>query len=168
MAWQEVETDVGEKVGRCSYSVHLKHGGARVSLPPAVADLMKWTAKTRFKLQVGAGESEGQLRLVATADGKIAGKSPPKGKGLLVRLGRWKSLAPRDVDKVFVEHDADPATGALIVHLPPHALMAAPAPRAPVVPPKAAPAGAARTDVTSKFFDDPKKTNGRPVSRPPT
>lgn len=164
MAWQEVETDVGEKVGRCSYSVHLKHGGARVSLPDTVATELGWSVKTKFKLQVGAGELDGSLRVVADPKGKISGKAPPnKGQSLTIRLGRWKSLAPRDVDKVYVEHDADKANGALVIRLPTHALAVAPAPR-----PNPNANGAAKTDVTSKFFDDPKKpVSGRPVSRPP-
>lgn len=163
MAWQEVETDIGNKVGRCSYSVHLKHGGARVSLPEVVASELGWTVKTRFKLQVGAGELEGALRLVADAKGKISGKSAPKGGGLTIRLGRWPSLAPRDVDKVSVDHEMQKDAGALVVRLPAHALAIAPAARIPAL------IGVAKTDVSHKFFDDPKnKAGGRPVSRPPT
>lgn len=167
MAWQEVETDIGAKIGRCSYSVHLKHGGARVSLPEVVAKELGWTAKTRFKLQVGAGESEGALRVVADAKGKISGKSAPKGGGLTIRLGRWPSLAPRDVDKVSVEHEVQREASALVVRLPTHAQAVAPAPRtmvAPTIPPQAN----GKVDVSSKFFNDPKPpANGRPVSRPP-
>lgn len=165
MAWQEVETDVGEKIGRCGYSVHLKHGGARVSVPPSVAGELGWTSKTRFKLQVGAGESEGALRLVADAKGKIAGKAPPKqGGGLTIRLGRWPSLAPRDVDRITVEHEVQKEACALVIRLPTHALAVAPAPRSSA----SALVANGKTDVSSKFFNDPKPpTTGRPVSRPP-
>lgn len=165
MAWQEVETDVGSKVGRCTWSVHLKHGGARVSVPESVTAELGWNKATKFKLQVGAGETDGSLRIVADSLGKIIGKAPPKGKGLLIRLGRWPALAPRDVDKIAVEHETQTLHSALVIRLPRHAQAVAPAPRPAVsitggaqpgrdangvpIPPK--------RDVSDKFFNDPKR-----------
>lgn len=169
MAWQDVETDVGSKLGRCSYSVHLKHGGARVSVPQSIAIELGWGPNTKFKLQVGAGEQDGSLRLVADPAGKIGCKPPPKGQGLLIRLGRWPGLAPRDVDKVSVDHEAQRSgAGALVVTLPKHATVNTPMPRtsSPTIAPPQRPAGnGGRTvDVTHRFFDDPKKPQLAPTS----
>lgn len=47
---------------------------------------------------------------------------------MLVRLGRWPSLAPRDVDAVAVDYEIS-AANALIISLPVHAQAVAPAPR---------------------------------------
>jgi hypothetical protein len=159
MAWQEVTTDVGAKVGVTKYSVALKHGGARISVPAAIVEQLKWTEKTAFKLMVGGGELSGMLRLEPAKDGKIIGRRPPLGKGgLIVRLGRWHGLAPRDVDAVTVESEVDGS--ALVITLPQHARNEAPPPRpsasimsgsAPERP------TAAKRDVTAQFFNDPKK-----------
>jgi len=164
MAWVETETDVGSKFGRCTWSVHLKHGGARVSVPEAVVAELGWSKATKLKLQVGGGDTEGSLRIVADTLGKIICKAPPKGKGLLIRLGRWPSLAPRDVDKVSVEHEVQKDHGALVIRLPVHAQAVAPAPRTTPAssvmgggPTAATQPPGTKTSVNDKFFNDPKR-----------
>lgn len=164
MAWQEVETDVGAKAaGRVKYSVAMKHGGARISVPKAVADELRWTKATTFRLLVGGGDTEGKLRLEPSSKGRIKAKASPSGEALIIRLGRWPTLAPRDVDALAVEHEV--AEGALTVTLPDHARMVAPSQRPAVsimggaqpardangvpVPPK--------RDVSDRFFNDPKR-----------
>lgn len=159
MAWQEVQTDVGAKVGRVKYSVALKHGGARISVPKAVADELGWKKTTTFRLLVGGGETDGKLRLEPFDKGRIVAKAPPSGEGLIIRLGRWPALAPRDVDAVAVEHEVD--KGALMVSLPDHARMVQPAAR-PATPASGGRDAngvptAARRDVSHQFFNDPKK-----------
>lgn len=162
MAWQEVTTDVGAKVGLTKYSVAMKHGGARVSVPAAIVEQLKWSEKATFKLMVGGGEMSGMLRIEPDPKGKIVGRKPPLGGGgLIIRLGRWPGLAPRNVDAVSVESEVDGS--ALIVTLPQHARNEAPPPRPvatatiiPTTPPAAGPS-AAKRDVTAQFFNDPKK-----------
>lgn len=152
MAWLEVQTDIGNVgIGRVKYSVSLKHGGARISLPRSVVEQLKWTNKMHFKLLVGEGDVAGKLRLDASAEGRITGRIAPSGGGMLIRLGRWPKLTPRDVDTVSVDHEV--ANGSLIVTLPTHALAVAPAPR---VAPPTVDRPTSKVDVTSKFFDDPK------------
>lgn len=160
MAWQEVTTDVGAKVGTTKYSVALKHGGARISVPAAVVSELKWTEKMSFKLMVGGGELAGKLRLEPVKDGKIVGRKPPNGGGgLTVRLGRWAGLAPRDVDVVTVESEVDGS--ALVITLPQHARNEAPPAKPPagvtVLPKGPQLPAAAKRDVTGQFFDDPKR-----------
>jgi len=167
MAWQEVTTDVGAKVGVTKYSVALKHGGARISVPAAIVEQLKWTEKTAFKLMVGGGELSGMLRLEPDPKGKIVGRKPPLGgRGLIIRLGRWQGLAPRDVEAVTVDSQVEGS--ALIVTLPQHARNEAPPLRvSPVIPVQhsaatssARPASgptAAKRDVSDQFFNDPKK-----------
>lgn len=160
MAWQEVTTDVGAKVGLTKYSVALKHGGARISVPAAITKALGWMNGATFKLMVGGGEMSGMLRLEPVKDGKIVGRKPPLGGGgLIVRLGRWPGLAPRNVDAVSVDSAIDGA--ALIVTLPQHARNEAPPakppagvtvkPTGPTIPP------ATKRDVSAQFFDDPKR-----------
>lgn len=164
MAWLEVQTDVGAKAGLTKYSVAFKHGGARVSVPPAMVDKLGWSDKSTFKLLVGAGDLEGKLRIEPVDGGKITARRPPPGRkkkgehgGLIVRLGRWKGLAERDVKPVACEAELDKS--ALIITLPRHALNVAPEPR-PVT--AAAPGPTATTvsgkvSVNDKFFNDPKR-----------
>lgn len=156
MAWVETQTDIDNiGIGRCKYSVSLKHGGARISLPRSVVEQLKWTNKMHFKLLVGEGDVAGKLRLDASAEGRITGRIAPSGGGMLIRLGRWPKLAPRDVDTVSVDHEI--SNGSLVVTLPAHALAVTPAPR---VAPSVAPPPVGKVDVTSKFFDDPKDKTG--------
>lgn len=160
MAWQEVTTDVGTKVGLTKYSVALKHGGARISVPAAIVAQLQWTESTGFKLMVGGGELSGMLRLEPDPKGKIVGRKPPLGGGgLIIRLGRWQGLAPRDVEAVTVESRVEGS--ALIVTLPQHARNEAPPIKPPagvtVMPKETGIPSAAKRDVTSQFFDDPKK-----------
>lgn len=161
MAWQEVETDVGAKVGRVKYSVSLKHGGARVTLPKPVVDQLGWKKTSTLRLLVGAGELEGKLRIEAVDKGRITAKSTPTGDGLIIRLGRWPQLAPRDVDGVHVDHEVDKP--ALIITLPRHAQLVAPDPRTMPATPRPQPVAeitgrdGTKVDVTSRFFNDPKK-----------
>ena len=161
MAWQEVTTDVGAKVGLTKYSVALKHGGARISVPAAIVEKLKWSEKTTFKLLVGGGEMSGMLRLEPAKDGKIVGRKPPLGGGgLIVRLGRWPGLAPRNVDAVSVDSAVEGA--ALIVTLPQHARNEAPPPRptataTTISSPPSAGQTAGKRDVSAQFFDDPKR-----------
>lgn len=149
MAWQKVETDIGTGVGRCKYSVSIRHGGARISVPKATVEKLGWTKATRLKLLVGGGELAGKLRLEPVDKGAITGRPAVKGGGLLIRLGRWPALAPRDVDAVVVANEIDQS--ALIVTLPVHAQAVAPAPR----PATAHTGGVGKTDVTGRFFNDP-------------
>jgi hypothetical protein len=169
MAWQEVQTDVGAKVGRVKYSVALKHGGARISVPKPVIDQLGWTKKTCFRLLVGGGDTEGKLRLEPSDKGQITSKAPPSGEGMIVRLGRWAGLAPRDVDAIAVEHEA--VGNALIISLPSHAQNAAPPPKpqpmtpsAPRAPLASSPTANGKISVNNRFFDDPPKTKALPVS----
>lgn len=160
MAWQEVTTDVSAKVGLTKYSVALKHGGARISVPAAIVKSLGWKDGATFKLMVGGGEQSGKLRLEPAKDGKIAGRQPPNGgEGLIIRLGRWQGLAPRDVDAVTVESEVDGS--ALVVTLPQHARNEAPPARPPagvtVMPASPGVPTAAKRDVTNQFFNDPKR-----------
>jgi hypothetical protein len=160
MAWQEVTTDVGAKVGLTKYSVALKHGGARISVPAAIIKALGWKNGATFKLMVGGGELSGKLRLEPAKDGKIVGRQPPNGgEGLIIRLGRWKGLAPRDVDVVSVEAEVEGS--ALVVTLPQHARNEAPPPRpttsaTTISSPPSAGAAPAKRDVSAQFFNDPK------------
>lgn len=160
MAWQEVTTDVGAKVGVTKYFVALKHGGARISVPAAIVEQLKWTEKTAFKLMVGGGELSGMLRLEPDPKGKIVGRKPPLGgRGLIIRLGRWQGLAPRDVEAVTVDSQVEGS--ALIVTLPQHARNEAPPPKPPagvtVMPKGPQIPTVAKRDVSDQFFNDPKK-----------
>lgn len=160
MAWQEVETDIGDTVGRCKYSVSQKHGGARISVPKALVETLLWKPDTRFKLLVGGGDADGKLRLSPNPSGRITGRLAIKGGGLLIRLGRFPQLAPRDVDAVVVEYEVDGSS--LNITLPTHARAVAPAPRQAT----AHQGGIGRTDVTSKVLGR-DGNGGRPISRAP-
>lgn len=162
MAWQEVETDIGGTAGRCKYSVSMKHGGARISVPKSLVELLLWTKDTRFKLLVGGGDAEGKLRLNPTPSGKITTRPNLKGGGVLVRLGRWPTLVARDVDAVAVEYEIDGS--ALNIILPTHARAVSPAPRP--APTAAHSGGIGRTDVTTKIAGR-DGNGGRPISRAP-
>ena len=156
MAWQEVETDLGAGgAGRVKYSVRLKHGGARISVPAALVAKLGWTEQTRFRLLVGSADLEGKLRIEPKDGGAISGKTPPKGGGsLTLRLGRWPLLAPRDVDAVKV--DSEIHDDALTIRLPDHARVAAPAPRPATAPALASVSGQTKVSVNDRFFNDPK------------
>lgn len=165
MAWQEVETDIGAKVGTVKYSVALKHGGARISVPAPIALKLGWTVATTYKLMVGGGESSGMLRLEPVPNGKIRGRTPPKGgDALTIRLGRWPGLAPRNVDAVSVEPKIEGAV--LMVTLPQYARNEPPPPRVgssatPVASVTVARPGAAvpaKRDVTGPLMGDPKRS----------
>jgi hypothetical protein len=62
------------------------------------------------------------------------------------------------VKGVAVEHEVDKQ--ALVIILPRHAQMATPEPRPQAAPAKPTPPTAAKRDVTSQFFNDPKKPVG--------
>jgi hypothetical protein len=162
MAWQEVQTDVGPKVGRVRYSVAHKHGGARISVPKHVVQELGWKTTTTFRLLVGGGDLAGKLRIEPADKGRITGKTGggpgAKSDTTIIRLGRWEKLAPRDVKGVAVEHEVDKQ--ALVIILPRHAQMATPEPRPQAAPAKPTPPTAAKRDVTSQFFNDPKKPVG--------
>jgi hypothetical protein len=165
MAWQEVETDVGSKVGRVKYSVALKHGGARVSVPKAIGDQLGWKKTTLFRLLVGGGDSTGKLKIEPVEKGRIVSKAPPRAEGFIIRLGRWEGLAPRDVKGLAVDHEI--AGNALVVSLPRHALAVPPG----ASPPASAPTrpvfgGGGKVDVTDKVAGR-NGNGGRPMSRPP-
>lgn len=156
MAWQEVEVDLGAGgAGRVKYSVHQKHGGARISVPAALVAKLGWTEQTRFRLLVGSADLEGKLRIEPKDGGPISGKKPPKGGGsLTVRLGRWPQLAPRDIDAVKV--DSEIHDDALNIRLPEHARAVAPAPRVATAPMPIASTERRTVSVNDKFFNDPK------------
>lgn len=156
MAWQEVEVDLGAGgAGRVKYSVALKRGGARLSVPAALVAQLGWTSDTRFRLLVGSGDLDGKLRLEPKDGGAISARKPtgPKGgQGLIIRLGKWPQLAPRDVDAVKV--DSEIHDDALTIRLPEHARAVAPAPRVAAAP---VPTERRTVSVNDRFFNDPKK-----------
>ena len=162
MAWVETQTDIGNVgIGRCKYSVSLKHGGARISLPRSVVEQLKWTNKMRFKLLVGEGEVAGKLRLDVSSEGKITGRIASSGGGMLIRLGRWPKLAPRDVDTVSVDHEI--SNGSLIVTLPAHALAVAPPPRA--APPRRRSSARRQDRRHVQVLQRPESRQDRPAQR---
>jgi hypothetical protein len=90
MAWQEVETDVGPKVGRVKYSVALKHGGARISVPKHIVEQLGWKKTATFRLLVGGGDMEGKLRIEPADKGRITGKV---GAGQAAKTTRRSSVS---------------------------------------------------------------------------
>jgi hypothetical protein len=137
VAFQEVEVELGgQDLSRCKYSVHLKHGGARVSVPAALTEKLGWGTSTRLRLLVGSGDMEGILRLEAVAVGKITCRPALKSGGLLIRLGRFKGLPERPVEGLRV--DTEIGGDAKNLHsnvtwmqlkIPDHARLVAPMPR---------------------------------------
>ena len=72
MSWQDVEVDLGRaRKGHVHWSVTLKQGGARITIPNAVTEALGWTQHTALKLQVGSGDEAGSLRIVADGKGPI-------------------------------------------------------------------------------------------------
>ena len=158
MAWQEVDVDLGAGgAGRVKYSVALKRGGARISVPAELVAKLGWSDGMRFRLLVGSADLEGKLRIEPKDGGAIAARKPtgPKGGGgLIIRLGRWPQLAPRDVDAVKV--DSEIHDDALTIRLPEHARQVVPAPRQVAVPTAIEPTQRRTVSVNDKFFNDPK------------
>lgn len=178
MAWQDVEVDLGgSRRGRVQWSVTAKQGGARITVPNTILEALGWTQHTTLKLQAGTGDASGSIRLVADSKGPIRATKPyANAKSLQYRLGIWQGM-PRDQEQVAIRHEV--LDGALVLHLPAvaHAatqktagMPAAPAELAPRPqpattarpasimsgPPPERPA-ARKVDVTSRFFDDPKR-----------
>lgn len=173
MSWQDVEVDLGRaRKGRVHWSVRLKQGGARITVPNAVIEVLGWTHHTALKLQIGTGDRAGSLRIVADSKGPIRAIKPyPNAKGLQYRLGLWQGMPQQDQPQIAIRHEV--LDGALVLHLPAPAVKAAvPSPPAETEnsrgqparstasimtgPPPERPA-AAKRDVTSRFFDDPKR-----------
>lgn len=169
MAWQDVEVDLGgSRKGRVLWSVTAKQGGARITVPNGILEALGWTQHTALKLQVGTGDQAGHLRVVADSKGPIRATKPyANAKSLQYRLGIWRDM-PRDQEQVAIRHEV--LDGALVLHLPavvkattqPVAARAVAA-AVPAVsgsimsgPPPVKPAGT-KVDVTSRFFDDPKR-----------
>lgn len=160
MAWQEVKTNLGAGgAGRVKYSVAMKRGGARISVSAALVAQLGWTPDTRFRLLVGSADLEGRLRIEPKDGGAITARLArgPKGtgQGLLIRLGKWPALAPRDVDAVKVDHEIH--DDALTIRLPEHARAIAPAPRLAAAPVPIASTERRTVSVNDRFFNDPKK-----------
>ena len=126
MSWEDV-TPINARTasGMVNYSYSLKLG-ARVTLPADVGEALQWTAGQRVKLQVGAGEHAGKLRLVAADNGPLIVRTC-KATALQVHIGKLDVLPAREVKRCSVRHEAVPS--ALAVTLPAHALAVAPAAR---------------------------------------
>jgi len=179
MAWQDVEVDLGgSRRGRVLWSVTLKQGGARITVPNAVLEVLGWTQHAALKLQVGSGEQSASIRLVADSKGPIRATKPyANAKSLQYRLGIWQGM-PRDQEQVAVRHEA--LDGTLVLHLPAVVKATTQAAAKTIAPPppadrdntrgKAARPVASimsgpppqrpvtgKIDVTSKSFDDPKR-----------
>ena len=178
MAWQDVEVDLGRaRKGRVHWSVTLRQGGARITVPNSIIEVLGWTHHTSLKLQVGSGDKAGSLRIVADSKGPIRATKPyANAKSLQYRLGIWQSM-PKDQEQVAIRHEVLDA--ALVLHLPavarPATQKTAGMPAAPTeLAPRAQPATTARAasvmsgpaperptaakrDVTHQFFDDPKR-----------
>lgn len=161
MAWQEVEVDLGgSRKGRCLWSIKVKHGGARLTVPMDLANKLGWAATTTLSLQVGTGNDAGMLRLIEHPNGSIRAMKPyANAKSLQYRLGFWQGLPRQDQEQVAIRHEV--LDGALVLHPPAPAEKAAvrlPRPTASIMsePPPQRPVGG-KIDVTSKFFDDPKR-----------
>jgi len=178
MAWQDVEVDLGgSRRGRVQWSVTVKQGGARITVPMDVIKVMGWTATTALKLQVGTGDNAGSIRLATDPKGPIHATKPyANAKSLQYRLGIWPGM-PEDQDRGAIRHEV--LDGALVLHLPATTQRAAApvavkadtpaAVGAPASQPQSRPAGSimsgpppqravtGKIDVTSKFFDDPKR-----------
>lgn len=178
MAWQDVEVDLGGgRKGRVLWSVTVKQGGARITVPNAIIDALGWTQHTPLKLQVGTGDNSGTIRIAVDSKGPIHSTKPyANAKSLQFRLGLWQGM-PRDHEQVAIPHEV--LGGALILHLPaaparvaqteaakpvvtvaePVAVAATPVRAASIMsgPPPVKPAATGKIDVTSRFFDDPKK-----------
>ena len=161
MAWQDVEVDLGRaRKGRVHWSVTLKQGGARITIPNAVTEVLGWTHHTSLKLQVGSGDKAGSLRIVADSKGPIRATKPyANAKSLQYRLGIWQGMPKQDQEQVAIRHEV--LDGALVLHPPAPAERAAVQPARPTDsimsgPPPQRPLGG-KIDVTSRFFDDPKR-----------
>ena len=171
MAWQEVTPMLGGDAANAKrlvrYSV-TKRQGFKLMVPAVTAGECGWKVGEKLKLFVGSGNHVGQLRLAADKAGLLTLHKFNRGEEVwFVNLGkRVPQLPAREVARIVVQHAV--SAGALEITLPSHAQAIAPAPRTPVAvdqPPNMN--GAGKTDVSSKFFNDPKPTTGRPVSRPP-
>ena len=179
MAWQEMEVDLGgSRKGRCLWSIKVKHGGARLTVPMDLANKLGWAATTTLSLQVGTGNDAGMLRLIEHPNGAIRAMKPyANAKSLQYRLGFWQGLPRQDQEQSAIRSDidgdalilhppvvaqkvAEPATvkpatsdavatlGSLPKPRPAASIMAGPPPERPT---------AAKRDVTAQFFDDPKR-----------
>ncbi len=185
MAWQEVTPDLGgSRKGRCLWSIKVKYGGARLTVPVDIASKLGWTASTALSLQVGTGNDAGMLRLIEHPNGAIRAMKPyANAKSLQYRLGFWNGLPRQDQEQSAMRSDI--YGGALILHPPVVAqkvgepinvraavppppadtdnargqpLKPAPRPSTSIMsgPPPERPT-AAKRDVTAQFFDDPKR-----------
>lgn len=173
MAWQEVEIVQRERrADKVQYGYGAKFG-ARIMVPGSLAAALKWKAGDHVRVFVGAAESAGKVRLVVDPAGVLViGKTP--GATLQVYFGKAAPFVERLFYRCAVNHVVE--GGALIVTLPRGALPDEPMRAMPTVAPRppvsaqpiraAIDATAGKTDVTHKFFNDPKP-NGRPISRPP-
>lgn len=143
MAWQDVEVDLGgSRRGRVQWSVTVKQGGARITVPMDVIKVMGWTATTALKLQVGTGDNAGSIRLATDPKGPIHATKPyANAKSLQFRLGFWEGLVRQDQQQVAIRFEFEGV--ALVLHPPAvaHAtVQAAPAPataKAAIPPPPA-------------------------------
>lgn len=181
MAWQDVEVDLGgSRRGRVQWSVTAKQGGARITVPMDVIKVMGWTATTALKLQVGTGDNAGSIRLATDPKGPIHATKPyANAKSLQFRLGFWEGLVRQDQQQVAIRFEFEGV--ALVLHPPAVARATAqaaippapadrdntrgqpskpqPRPSASIMsgPPPERPTAAGKIDVTSRFFDDPKR-----------
>ena len=118
MSWEDV-TPINARtaLGMVNYSYSPKLG-ARVTLPASVGAALKWTAGQAVKLQVGAGEHAGQLRLVADGSGPLNVRTC-KTTALQVHIGKLDVLPAREVKRCSVRHEVE--ASALTITLPSHA-----------------------------------------------
>lgn len=177
MSWLDVEVDLGgSRRGRVQWSVTLKQGGARITVPNTIIEALGWTQQTALKLQIGAGDKAGSLRIVADSKGPLRATKPyANAKSLQYRLGIWQGM-PEDQDQIAIRHEV--LDGALVLHLPTVAhstvqtavsTVTKPIPLAPRPQPATTPRPASimadppperpaarKVDVTSRFVNDPK------------
>ena len=164
MSWEDV-TPINARtaLGMVNYSYSPKLG-ARVTLPASVGAALKWTAGQAVKLQVGAGEHAGQLRLVADGSGPLNVRTC-KTTALQVHIGKLDVLPAREVKRCSVRHEVE--ASALTITLPSHAQAIAPAARPTAAagggssslmagPPPQRPAAGAKVDVVDKVVGGTK------------
>ncbi len=136
MSWQEVTPVIGGAAGTMKRLVRYrvsKKFGAAVTVPASVMTACGWKAGDCLNLAIGGGDDAGKLRLAKASTGALTLRKSKGEETFQVHLGRVPGLPDREVERVVVEHEATSA--ALIIKLPAHAQVIAPARGAPAVTP---------------------------------